>query len=99
MVHKCTLFRCFAILSTKYSETCLFWSPLGQNLLTLLIKAGGCIRQITLYTNDTVRDFYNGQFRQVTLLYSDLIRQVSLYCTVQLKLLSFRNTQNIFKDA
>jgi len=35
--------------------------------------------QFTLYTNDTFGNCYNDQFRQVTLLFSDLIRQVSLY--------------------
>jgi len=29
-----------------------------------------------LYVNDTFGDCFNGQFRQVTILYSDLIRQV-----------------------
>jgi len=60
-----------------YSETCLFWLSLGQNFLTLLNS--GYITQVTLYVNDTFGDYFNGQFRQVTTLYSDLIRQVSLY--------------------
>ena len=60
-----------------YSETCLFWLSLGQNFLTLLNSV--YITQVTLYVNDTFADCFNGQFRQVTTLYSDLIRQVSLY--------------------
>ena len=34
--------------------------------------------QVTLYIVGTCGDFYNGQFKQVTSLCSDLIRQVSL---------------------
>ena len=56
------------------SETCL---PLGQN--SWPYYTGGYITQVTLYVNDTFGDYFNGQFRQVTILYSDLIRQVSLY--------------------
>ena len=45
---------------TTFIENCLFQSPLGQ-------KAGGYIRQVTVYTNDTLgNNYYNGQFRQVT---------------------------------
>ena len=32
-----------------------------------------------MYTNDIFGDYYIGQFRRVTLLYSNLIRQVSLF--------------------
>jgi len=37
------------------------------------------ITQVTLYVNDTIGDCFIGQFRQVTILYSDLIKQGSLY--------------------
>ena len=61
-----------------YSETCLFRSPLSQNFLILLNRC--YITQVTLYVNDTFGDYFDGQFRQVAILiYSDLIRQVSLY--------------------
>ena len=51
-----------------FSETCLFWLPIGQNLLTLFSK----------WLQDTFGDYQVGLFKQVTLLHSDLIRQVSL---------------------
>ena len=71
--------KTFWILETLRScETCLFGSPLGQNFLTLLNR-WLYITQVTLYVNDTFGDCFNGQFRQVTTLYSDLITQVSLY--------------------
>ena len=53
---------------------CLIWSPMAHNFLTLL--AGGWIRKVILYT---LGDLVVGWFKQVTLLHSDLIRQVSLY--------------------
>ena len=63
-----------------YSETCLIRSPMGHNFMTILSRwlyYKGC-----LYVNDTFWDFVVGWFKQVTLLHSDLIRQVSLYIRI-----------------
>jgi len=46
--------------------------------LQLTSRSWAGLYTITLYTNDTFGDYCNAQFRQVTLLYSDLIGQVSL---------------------
>ena len=50
---------------------------IGTKFLTSLSR--WLHKQVTLYTVGTCKDFYNGQFIQVTPLCNDLIRQVSLY--------------------
>jgi len=52
-----------------------FWAIIPD----LIIQVATLHRSLCMYVNDTFGDYFNGQFRQVTILYSDLIRQVSLY--------------------
>ena len=66
-------------VSKDYIVKPVYSSHLWAEISGLIKQVAVLHRSLCMHVNDTYGDCFNGQFRQVTILYSDLIRQVSLY--------------------
>ena len=66
-------------VSKDYTVKPVYFGHLWAKISGLIKQVAALHRSLCMHVHDTYGDCFNGQFRQVTILYSDLIRQVSLY--------------------